>query len=530
MHSPRRSKGVFLTGLILGLLTLYYFDFFGFLSQDGHKYDLTPPSNEGVVGPERSTSLQSSDTPHSSYTSSTLVNVPQTLSSTQEIVQTPTPTRPTLDQSPRSSVSPEDILLIIKTGANTIWRRMPLHLTTTLSSSRIPHHVIYSDLSERLSTTISSIDILSNISTTIQNYDPSAYAAYLDLQSPSHINTYREHARLPGDEPPDTTVGNQPGWLLDKYKFLPMLTHAAGTWPDKKWYIYIEDDTYIFLDNVLRYLSTLEIDSGTGTGTGEDEPSYYGAYSGEGNATFAQGGSGLVFSHSLMQSIFAGDNIPDLERYGNETSKACCGDIMLGKVLRDYGVFVNKGKYGTSSFRPEPPWKTGFDELVWCAPIFTFHHLHQRDVVLLSELERKKREEDADCPVLFRDVFMELIAPYLQNPQLTHWDNFASRYVMNGNVSDPFHDDLSSVNVTILDASNKSPEACQGACLTVPNCMGWRHDSTKATCGLDTVVKLGREPDPQPHWENKTVVTSGWMLERIDELLLKEKCEVVKDP
>jgi hypothetical protein len=239
---------------------------------------------------------------------------------------------------------------------------------------------------EQLFSSISSIDVLSNVTNIIKQFDPAAYTSYLDQQSPTHINTYREHARLPGDEPPDTTAGNQPGWLLDKYKFLPMLAHAQRKWPDLKWYIYIEDDTFIFWNNILQYVSTLESDN---------EPSYYGFSSGDGNDTFAQGGSGLVFSRSLMRTILGGDDVPDLKKYGNETSKACCGDVMLGKVLGDYGVHVNGGTYGTGSFRPEPPWNTGFDNFIWCTPVFTFHHLHQRDILQLSELERKHNEVDA---------------------------------------------------------------------------------------------------------------------------------------
>ena len=133
-------------------------------------------------------------------------------------------------------------------------------------------------------------------------------------------------------------------------------------------------------------------------------------------------------------------------------------------------------------------------------------------------------------PVIFRDVFMELISPYLTESMLTHWDNFASRYVLTNTTSGPFHEDLRSVNVTILEAAASSPETCQKACLAVPTCLSWRHESAYMTCRLDTVMRLGREHDPQPHWETKTVITSGWPLKRIDELLVKEKCLVVKDP
>jgi hypothetical protein len=365
-------------------VVLYYFDFLDVpFRENGSKHEISPPSK---AEDQASTSVKLSKTPlpHGGVLLLTSTNVPQTTSSILEVIPTPTSAAP--EQSPKVPVSPQDVLLIFKTGASTIWRRMPLHLITTLSMNQIPNSVIYSDLPEQLFSSISSIDVLSNVTNIIKQFDPAAYTSYLDQQSPTHINTYREHARLPGDEPPDATAGNQPGWLLDKYKFLPMLAHAQRKWPDLKWYIYIEDDTFIFWNNILQYVSTLESDN---------EPSYYGFYSGDTNDTFAQGGSGLVFSRSLMRTIFGGDDVPDLKKYGNETSKACCGDVMLGKVLRDYGVHVNGGTYGTGSFRPEPPWNTGFDNFIWCTPVFTFHHLHQRDILQLSELERKHSEVDA---------------------------------------------------------------------------------------------------------------------------------------
>ena len=286
------------------------------------------------------------------------------------------------ENSQPGTLSADDILLIFKTGASTIWRRMPQHLSTTLSNNRVPHAVIYSDLAEQLSSEIYALDALENITSVIKQYDPDAYDNYLELQSPDHINTYREHGRLPGDEPPDAKDGSTPGWRLDKYKFLPMLAHAHKTFPGKKWYIYIEDDTYLFLPSLLSWLSTRPYNS---------TPSYFGAYSGEGNETFAQGGSGLVFSQSLMKTVFGAEKPADLEEYGNYTSKACCGDIVLGKVLRDYDIYVNEGGYGPVSFTPEPPWKTGFRDHIWCSPVFSFHHLHQKDIAQLAAVEGVQR-------------------------------------------------------------------------------------------------------------------------------------------
>lgn len=449
--------------------------------------------------------------PKSSSSFSTIISKPT--SSAQKDISPPA------TQSPEASVSPQDVLLITKTGASTLWRRMPLHLTTTLFN--VPNFVIYSDQEEQLSSNISTINVLANETAIIQTYDLSAYESYLDLQSPSHINTFREHAHLPGDEP-QSPPGQTPGWRLDRYKFLPMLKHAQRNWPDLKWYIYIEDDTFIFLDNLLRWLGRISPD-----GT----PSYYGAAAGDGNKTFAQGGSGIVFSRSLMRSIFSGNNVPDLEKYGNETSQACCGDIMLGKVLRDYGVKINGGKYGTVSFRPEPPWKTGFDRSMWCEKVFSFHHLHGKERVVLSELERKLKQKGQ--PVIFRDVFKLLIYPYVQQPMLTNWDSLASKHILTNHSSLHISLDMGPLSASslVFQRASESSEACQNACMALYTCMTWRYEKAERNkCALDDVVRLGRETNPLPQWEEEKEVTSGWILDRIERDLMQEKCEVMNNP
>ncbi|KAM3077864.1 hypothetical protein ACMFMF_004282 [Clarireedia jacksonii] len=289
------------------------------------------------------------------------------------------------------ALSRADILLIVKTGTSTLWRRMPMQLMTTLLD--IPNYELYSDLQETLTHGVETVNALSNVSEIIRTHDPAAYSIYEHLQTDVHA--YREQAQLPGDEP-EMPPGNHDGWILDRYKFLPMLAHAQENYPNFKWYIYIEDDTYVFWDNLLRWLATLPTD---------DKPAYYGAYSGEVNATFAQGGSGIAFSRSLMRSVFSGPKAPTLVEYANLTANSCCGDIILGHVLREHGVLVNQGEYGPVSFRPEPPWKTSFEEYLWCKPIFTFHHLHQRDLVQLMMLEKRHRRGARGSVGLFLFIF-----------------------------------------------------------------------------------------------------------------------------
>ena len=409
-------------------------------------------------------------------------------------------------------VSPSDVLLLLKTGSSTLWRRVPFHLLTTFANGQVPNYVLYSDVDEQLSQGVQAIDVLANVTDTIRQYSPLAHEIYQKQQAVNPSNNYYEQAGLPGDAVSSKvgSDGNPDGWVLDRYKFLPMLSHAWEHWQDVKFYVYIEDDTYIFWSNLMRHLQTLS----------PSEVAYFGAFSGEGNATFAQGGSGIIFTHGLMKAVFEGDSVPTLEQYGNLTMNACCGDMVLGEILREYGVQVNRGTWGTLSFRPEPPWRTGFDGRGWCLPIFTFHHVHQRDMAMLNVLERKLfsigKEE-----VLFRDVYMEVIAPYLDQDEMSNWDNFATQWT--STPGQPFAQGwpiamgLEGLNST---AAYESKQGCWEACLALESCLSWRY--AEQSCALDSTVIWGRAVYYDTPEET---LVSGWIRKRIEKTLLSMTCD-----
>ncbi|KAK3304862.1 uncharacterized protein B0T15DRAFT_537846 [Chaetomium strumarium] len=437
-------------------------------------------------------------------------------------------------------VEPNDVVLILKTGSNNVWRRLPLHFLTTFANNRIPNYAIYSDAHERLAPGIATIDAIANVSQLLGQHDPAAHRIYTSQLAHIRPNTYREQAGLAGDTTPDQAAdGNPEGWVLDRYKFLPMLQHAYTAWPDRKWYFYIEDDTYPFWWNIRQFLARHD----------HTAPAYYGAMSGPSNATFAQGGSGIAFTHALMQKMFNNNNNTSdssnqatLDKYANLTAAECCGDIILGAILRDYGAEVNGGEFGPSLlFRPEPPWKTRFDVSVWCEPVMTFHHLHQQDLALFSELEEELRVGGPGEPgrekVLFRDVFMKFVYPYLieeiregKGEQVKDWDNHADLWLLRDGLPVPTELLSSSEGVVGVDvaAAVRSSEGCKEACRKVEKCFSWKH--TGATCSLDSGVKFGAaQQAPMQGDQAKAVVTSGWMLDRLNATLLANECWGFRD-
>ena len=281
------------------------------------------------------------------------------------------------------AAAPPSVLLLIKTGSQTVFRRLPLHLLTLLSGPSPPPHRVYSDAAAVLPPSLDIIDILENSTSELKSYDPLAHDFYLEQKNSIQAPLYQTTELLPTDPLPleVDTNGLTPAWRLDRWKFLPMLLHAAKT-PSFDWYVYMEDDTFIFWSTLLNFLKKLD----------PHQVAYYGAFSGQGNSTFAQGGSGIAFSSALMQKLFSKNQGTEahkltLDRYGNLTANTCCGDMALGAILRDYGVQVNGGEYGEYGFRPEPPWHTRFIGEIMCKPIYTFHHLHAQDVAELWALQ-----------------------------------------------------------------------------------------------------------------------------------------------
>lgn len=273
-----------------------------------------------------------------------------------------------------SALDRDDVLLILKTGATVLWRRLPIHLSTTLSPERIrpENAVIYSEVYARIGNH-TAVDILAQLPQSVK--DSPGFELYRSVRDWDDANYYIEQAGLPGDG-----EGPPGGWRLDKYKFLPLMQHAGAHWPGAKWYLYTEDDTYMFLPNVLLYLA----------GYDHRESHWLGGLGEKLGTTFAHGGSGFALSRAAWEQSF-GKGGDLAARYQGLVDAACCGDYALGRVLNDHGVRFgeNHGDEAWSwGFNGLPHWKVEFSRENWCRPVLTWHHAHSRDIARYYELER----------------------------------------------------------------------------------------------------------------------------------------------
>jgi hypothetical protein len=282
-------------------------------------------------------------------------------------------------------LDPKDVVIVVKTGASSIWRRMPMHMSTTLGNPKLtPNVLYYSDSPDNINGN-PVIDSLANVSASLKTSPD--FTLYHKVKEISSDNLYLESGSMEGD------LYLPGGWRLDKYKFLPMFQHVAAVMPGKKWYIYMEDDNYFFWESLYAWLATFDHTS----------PKLIGSPAFRLGENFAHGGAGFAISGAALQSTFGADK-QLAERWEDYAKEQCCGDQVLSHVMGSMGVKRNDSLDG-SSWKPlqtSPTFRIAFGQWNWCSPLMNVHKVHQADISRLHvfEQEFKARTKVCSLPLL----------------------------------------------------------------------------------------------------------------------------------
>ena len=262
-----------------------------------------------------------------------------------------------------------DVVVVLRTGSTELADKLPIHLSTTLRC--YPNYLIFSDHEETYEGE-RVLDALDSVSEEIQqtNKDFELYRRLrgggreaLDLSELSGAKT--ELIQGVGK-------GNNPGWSLDKWKFLPMVNRTFYEQPYMKWYVFVEADSFIFWKSTLQYLSMVD----------HTTPAYMGSQMYSGGILFAHGGSGFIVSQPAMRMFvdYYAAHKKELETF---TDQQWAGDCVLGKVFKDAGVtFRNawpifQDDYPGIVAYAKPDGRPVADEKmrIWCYPTTSYHHL-----------------------------------------------------------------------------------------------------------------------------------------------------------
>lgn len=139
----------------------------------------------------------------------------------------------------------------------------------------------------------------------------------------------------------------------------------------RKWFVFVDTDTFIEWDNLLELLSHLHA----------QDRMYIGSPVWLPGLQFAHGGSAYALSAGAMQALNSDDSdhpmMPFHSQYGFNTTALCCGDEALARALKARGVRL-KGYW--PMFNGEAPATLTFGRETWCEPVISLHHLSGKDM------------------------------------------------------------------------------------------------------------------------------------------------------
>ncbi|KAK0667019.1 hypothetical protein QBC41DRAFT_324696 [Cercophora samala] len=158
------------------------------------------------------------------------------------------------------------------------------------------------------------------------------------------------------------------GWELDALKFIPGLEFAYERWPDKKWYLLVDDDTFLVETSLKKFLGHFD----------PEEKHYLGNAVGDFRARFAHGGSAVILSQAAMRALVK-ENPGALGTSYLESLDEVWGDRLLAKALIRVGIYLDEGY--SYLFNGEPPRRSKIRGDRMCSPILSFHTLPEPEMM-----------------------------------------------------------------------------------------------------------------------------------------------------
>ncbi|KAL4785947.1 hypothetical protein BJX76DRAFT_322647 [Aspergillus varians] len=364
----------------------------------------------------------------------------------------------------------ENIVLVVKTGVTEAHDKLPIHRNTTLRC--IPNYIVWSDYDEEIAD-IPVHDVLYNESSHLHQLPD--FNLYTRVQSHGR-NALTNHDL--SDDPSTPFGKSNPGWKLDKWKFVPMIQHTFQLFNSRShhWYVFMEADTYILWSSMLAWLERLD----------HRKPYYLGNQMQIRDVLFAHGGSGFVLSRPAIDRA-ANMIKSNRDHWEQITEEEWAGDCVLGMLLHDAGVEL---EWSWPMLQIAPPkeidhFSANYGRMPWCYPAVSFHHLRPAEIEDITALERDVASRaGVREPVLWRDVFLEMGRPRMSEGGVVGWDNEAAE------------------EKRVV----KSVDACRQLCKVDVNCLRYVHRDDGMCC-LGRDARVGQE---------KKGFASGWMVERID--------------
>ncbi|CRG87834.1 hypothetical protein PISL3812_04855 [Talaromyces islandicus] len=389
------------------------------------------------------------------------------------------PTSPSRQKKPPyrvNTIDVGDIALLLYTDASVIAQRLPIHLVTSLLPERIEadNVLIYSNRPDTIGDW-RIVDVFENSTTT---------------------RTATVPARRKHKHPSQASLSHV---LNSDNKFLPLLQHAGWNKPHAKWYIYMEDDSYIFLTNLLHHLSTFSW----------EQPWYIAPPEMSRRGFFA-------LSRTAWEQVFGAEETEVLQA---RFASGLLDDLRaLDRVLKEDGVMFSSSDGGRSGepLQAQSHRASAINRENWCAPVYSWHDASSRDISRLHGLELNWHSKRT---LQYRDIYTHLIADEMSHGRmdwpLAAGNRHAAEYEITAATADDPAGMPPDVGSTVAWQQGwQSADACETACALWTACVQWSFvgvgDEDRQRCRVDREVVFTFVGDGLQS-------TSGWMASRIDE-------------
>ncbi|KAI5466237.1 hypothetical protein BGZ63DRAFT_348322 [Mariannaea sp. PMI_226] len=257
-----------------------------------------------------------------------------------------------------------------------------------------------------------------------------------------------------GNETKALQIGQDFGWELDAVKFIMGMEMIQKKMPYKKWYIILDDDTFLIRPSLELLLSHLD----------PKKPQYIGNAVGDYKGRFAHGGSAILISGVAMRELFQRPEIVE-EAYVESMSETW-GDRLVATTLQKLGIYIEEAY--SHHFNGEPPSITRIRSDRFCSPLVSFHGLRRPGEML----QVGKTLAKVNDPVLWRDVW-ELFG---QSPLSALGDSAVRLSV--DHVGKPDEQTRTWGGV-------KNTEACQAKCEEHKRwCLAWTYELGTKRCNI----------------------------------------------
>lgn len=294
-----------------------------------------------------------------------------------------------------------------------------------------------------------------------------------------------------GDEDWALHIGQTFGWELDALKFIMGMELLYDAMPDKKWYVILDDDTFVIKASLELFLSHLDY----------RKPQYIGNAVGDFKGRFAHGGSGVLVSGEAMRRLFERKDIV-MRAYLNSLDETW-GDKLVATTLQKLGIYIDE-RYN-HHFNGEPPELTRIRADRFCSPLLSFHRL--QDPKLMEEVARTLSTGPSSAvtsPVLWGELWQMFAQDPIQK--------LADQPVRKGADHVGAPDEHVTTSKGVANA-----ESCRGRCQSNGNCLAWTYIEGSKECHQSPWMVIG----PHQYSESTDGKWSGVKWKEVERMIWK---------